>query len=173
MQRVLGALFDPAAQRGDLRGRQMLADRGRRHRSILGHTDAGDQFAFGRLAGDNGPAAAFQFFHGGIAAVQAQAGLAGRIIGAMTLKAIGRQDRPDVAVKIDGFRRLGADDDGNQQDRDQAEVTAHGGNLRRDECNRRDTVMISWAITAAKRRLRWGCPRCRRRGEVGDGKLIW
>ena len=100
---VRGALLDPAFEQrrspASVSGLPSLAG-GIRQGGVGGH-DAGEQLALVRLAGDDRLAgAALEVLHRAVAGVEAQAGLAGLVVGAVAVQTLARQDGPDVALVI-------------------------------------------------------------------------
>src|SRR5262249_21190798 len=102
---VLCALLDPAAENSDLLSGEFLACVRGRHAVVgIGSGDALDQLAPGRLAGaDGGTAVAVP--ESALASIEAQAGLAGLLIGAVTLEAVLRQNGADIAVEVHAIAR--------------------------------------------------------------------
>ncbi len=111
-------LVDPALERRDLRECQRVAALHGRHAFafILGR-NARDQQALAGRAGHEGRAALARQ-NGRLAAVQAQLGGAMAFILAVTGKTVLRQDRPNVAVVIDG--NLGRQPRRRDREQDQA-----------------------------------------------------
>ncbi len=95
------ALFDPAAQRGDIGFGQRRLFGGRRRHHIVGVVteDADEQFAALGMPGHDGGRAAFQFHRRALEGVQPQAAFALFLIRAVALEAGVGQQRADVAVE--------------------------------------------------------------------------
>ncbi len=101
MLRPFGPLRNPAADQFDLRGGRFLSGFRGRH-PLVGivreHPPQG--FAFVRLAGDEGRMPA-EIGEGARLGIQSQIGLSLLGIRAVTVEAISRQDRANVAIEVD------------------------------------------------------------------------
>jgi hypothetical protein len=128
---VLRAFGDPPAERVDRVRRERLVRLERRHPQRGGRVrDARDQLALVRAA-RNDRAAPLCWFSTRVAAVgliEAQAGAARLLVGAVTLEAVLGQDRPDVPVVVDRVRRdLTADGRGLLRRRPREHTREHHG----------------------------------------------
>src|SRR5262245_53333134 len=95
-------LLDPPPQQVDLRGGQGLAEPARAHAPALPRGgDSAVELAGGRAAGHRGAAARVQFGQGAVLAVEAETGLAPRLVRPVAGVAVVREDGPDVPVEID------------------------------------------------------------------------
>ena len=100
------ALVDPARQHVDLRGRQPLVGqrRGRHAQALVGVGDALVQHARPGVAGHDGGAPRARSERT-LLRVEAQPRLAGALVGPMAREAVVGQDRPHVALEVDGGGR--------------------------------------------------------------------
>lgn len=130
-----GPLFDPRAEEGGLAGVQTFAA-GRHATTGVGGFDAGDEFTGVGVAGDHGPAAGLEKGEESFGCIEAQAGLAGLVVGAVALDAVVREDRANVPIEVDGGfiglrARAGGGTkpqcDGNEQGRCYAEPEPEAG----------------------------------------------
>ena len=107
MRLILRALGDPAPQRFLFRSRQRLVRFRRRHQLVwIRAEDAHDRVALLRLAGDDRPHAVL-FRECPLAGVEPPVGFAMIRVGAVTVIALVRKNRPHVAVEGHGLIRAG------------------------------------------------------------------
>jgi len=103
---------DPVAERVDLGRRELLARFARRHGDVgITGRESRDQFTLCRLARHDRALAAFELGDRRLELVEPQAGLPRCVVRAVALKAVARQDRPDVAQVVD-CRAVGRQDGG-------------------------------------------------------------
>ena len=102
MALVLRPLLDPTGQGINLRRRQAFAAAVGRHPASGSARDSAHEGAGARLAGNDGGVARFQSGVGAFRRVQSQSRHALLVVETMTGEAVVRQDRTDVAIKIDG-----------------------------------------------------------------------
>ena len=91
---VLGALLDPTLEKSLLLRGQRLIRELRRHLGRVGRVDALDELAVGERPGRERP-----FGERVFAVVESQIGEARVLVRPVTLVAVFRQDRPDVAIE--------------------------------------------------------------------------
>ena len=116
------ALVDPAREQLDLRGRDRTVRVSWRHHLVgVSRSDPANQLAARRLARDDG-SMAVTFRFRGLLLIEPQSGLTLRAVGAVTVKAGVRQDRPNVTVEFNfrfgcrsGRRRNNQTHEGNGQ----------------------------------------------------------
>jgi len=102
---VLGAGGDPRGENLPfILGERDLRVGWRHHEVGIGTRDPGDQFAVIGVAGDDRPAATFEFAEGGRAEIQPEASFPTFLIRAVALEAPVGKDGADVAVKVGAGR---------------------------------------------------------------------
>lgn len=123
---VLGSLFDPADEELLFVFGQWLRMVRRRHAVVVAAGDAGDDFACLGITGSD-RAVAVAVRNGRIADIQPEVGFACAGIGAMTGEAAVREDRPDIAIELDG---VGGTCTSHQQgEQHERESARHGGQV--------------------------------------------
>ncbi len=107
---ILGPFVDPAAERVDLLGAELLVRARRRHHHFFVFArHARDHIALVGAAGHNREDTRVCFLDRGVVLVEAQARLARLVVKAVTLKAVLGQDRPHVAIERQLGRFRGVD----------------------------------------------------------------
>jgi len=103
-----GPLLDPAANQLDLGlGERFAVGVGRRHPLVgIFGKDPPQEFALVGVIGNDGPQARIGLGRGAVSQIEANASLAGRVVGPVALVAAVRQQRADIAIVVDlwGFR---------------------------------------------------------------------
>ena len=130
MSGVLRALFDPASKLVDLLGTQRLPEFGGWHAIIIFACDACNEFALGRIPGDDGERTGVEFTGRNLRVIQSQAGFEVGFVRAMARETLVRQDWPNVGVEIDVLPECQWAHDKSQND---AETVRHAESLLRRE----------------------------------------
>jgi hypothetical protein len=99
---ILGPLLDPGLEEGFLLGGEWFVRCRGRHEAVnVVRQNAADQLTRSGLARYHGSFARVGWLGRRFSDVQPQSGLAGPFVGTMTFKAVGRQDRTNLAVEVD------------------------------------------------------------------------
>lgn len=125
---VNSAFGDPAAEEFFLGGGEGFVGLLGRH-GVFVVEDAGDDFAFVRVTGDDGEGAFFGLFDGFFADVEAEAGFAGFGVETVAVEAGIRHEGADVAIERDRWR---GGEEGCGLDQEEWDKEAHVGDRPED-----------------------------------------